>query len=117
MYFRLTEGNEGMLKQLCTNLLQNSNGHCPEQSKTVLIVEQEESTITLSVVGDGPGVPENTLGKLFIPFDKLESERNSVGNGLGLALLKAIAYHHSSLLSTTNNSTGLTVSIQFEVAW
>jgi signal transduction histidine kinase len=112
----LIEGDEGMLKQLCANLLQNSIDHCPEHSKILLTVEQEERTITLSVVDDGPGVPENALGKLFVPFYRLESERNSVGNGLGLALVKAIADHHSSLLTSTNNSPGLTVSIQFEVA-
>ncbi|WP_299891815.1 HAMP domain-containing sensor histidine kinase [uncultured Ruegeria sp.] len=112
----LIEGDEGMLKQLCANLLQNSIDHCPEHSKVLLTVEQEESTVTLSVVDNGPGVPENTLGKLFVPFYKLESERNSVGNGLGLALVKAIADHHSSLLTATNNSPGLAVSVQFDAA-
>lgn len=112
----LIEGDEGMLKQLCANLLQNSIDHCPEHSKVLLTVEQEESTVTLSVVDNGPGVPENTLGKLFVPFYKLESERNSVGNGLGLALVKAIADHHSSLLTATNKSPGLAVSVQFDAA-
>ncbi|WP_217353873.1 sensor histidine kinase [Ruegeria arenilitoris] len=112
----LIEGDEGMLKQLCANLLQNSIDHCPENSRILLTVEQEESTITLSVIDNGPGVPENSLSKLFVPFYKLDTERNSIGNGLGLALVKAIADHHSALLAATNNSPGFTVSIQFEVA-
>ncbi|WP_170416266.1 HAMP domain-containing sensor histidine kinase [Ruegeria atlantica] len=112
----LIEGDEGMLKQLCANLLQNSIDHCPKHSRVRLLIEQEDGIVTLSVLDDGPGVPENTLGKLFVPFYKLESERNSVGNGLGLALVKAIADHHSALIAAKNNSPGLTVSVRFNVA-
>ncbi|WP_377191095.1 sensor histidine kinase [Ruegeria meonggei] len=112
----LIEGDEGMLKQLCANLLQNSIDHCPRDSRVCLLIAKEDNTFTLSVVDDGPGVPENTLGKLFVPFYKLESERNTVGNGLGLALVKVIADHHSALLTATNSLPGLTVSVRFEVA-
>ncbi len=48
------------------------------------------------VEDDGPGIPENEKTRVFEPFVRLESSRNSEtgGTGLGLTLVKAIAQGH-----------------------
>ncbi len=40
--------------------------------------------------GNGPGIPENELPKIFLPFFTTKSE----GTGLGLAVVQKVALQH-----------------------
>lgn len=47
------------------------------------------------------------------PFVRLENERNSPGNGLGLNLVKAVAGIHNAKLELGDAGPGLKASITF----
>lgn len=55
--------------------------------------------IVISVIDNGPGIPESHLEKLLRPFERLDTARtNAGGSGLGLAIAERIArLHHGSL--------------------
>ena len=53
------------------------------------------------VEDEGPGIPEDDQQRVFEPFVRLETSRNSAtgGTGLGLTLVKAIAEGHGGGVS------------------
>jgi len=53
----------------------------------------EDGHVVFSVTDDGPGIPLEEQGSLFIRFSRLKSARNSAvpGTGLGLAVSRAVA--------------------------
>jgi two-component system sensor histidine kinase KdpD len=71
------------------NLLDNALRHSPPESPVVLRVQPgvgPDPELVLSVLDQGPGVPEGERAGIFEPFIK---GRTSAGAGLGLAIAKA----------------------------
>ena len=49
-------------------------------------------TVRLTVRDTGPGIPEDQIGRLFAPFERLSAETSGVeGTGLGLAIARGLA--------------------------
>jgi hypothetical protein len=48
-------------------------------------------------------------------FYRLESSRNSPGNGLGLSLVAAVANLHGAHIEMKDNSPGLRIELQFPI--
>jgi signal transduction histidine kinase len=69
------------------------------------------------VVGDnGPGIPAAEHENVLRRFYRLEKSRTTPGNGLGLALVKAIADLHDARIELADNTPGLRVEIHFPKA-
>ena len=53
-------------------------------------------TCRVDVEDDGPGIPENEWSRVFTPFARLDDSRtrSSGGYGLGLSIVRRIAYWH-----------------------
>jgi len=91
-----TEADPGMIKQVLINLLSNAvkysakNGH-PE----IEIGARDEETRTVYYVKDnGVGFDMAYVGKLFGVFQRLHSQEEFEGTGVGLALVKRIIDKH-----------------------
>ncbi len=58
----------------------------------------------LTVEDDGPGIPEDAIGRMMEPFTRLDPSRNTGtgGAGLGLTLARAIADQHGGSLNLAN---------------
>jgi signal transduction histidine kinase len=67
----------------------------------------------LIVEDDGSGIPANELETFLKPFERLDVARTKPGNGLGLALVAAIAKQHEADLKLENASPGLRVIVSF----
>lgn len=67
--------------------------------------------IVLSVSDDGPGIPPDERGRVLDRFYRLEKSRTSVGSGLGLSLVKAIAELHGAKVELVDNLPGLRVTV------
>ena len=50
---------------------------------------------------------------MFERFVRLENERNSPGNGLGLSLVKAVVRLHGARMTLEDNNPGLKVKLHF----
>jgi Signal transduction histidine kinase len=69
----------------------------------------------VSVRDYGPGVPEESLSRIFDAFYRVETDRarDSGGVGLGLAIAKRAVELHHGAISAANAHPGLRVTLQF----
>jgi len=80
------------LKQVLTNLVVNAiKYNRPEGEVTIAVESASEESIRISVSDTGMGIPEDALGRLFVPFERLDAALSDVeGTGLGLALSRTL---------------------------
>ncbi|MFB6248340.1 MAG: GAF domain-containing sensor histidine kinase [Salinibacter sp.] len=84
--------NEGALRRIVENLLENAIKFTPEGGTIALRVEEDEGRAVLKVEDTGVGISEEALPHIFDAF-KQESEgltREYEGSGLGLANVKEL---------------------------
>jgi signal transduction histidine kinase/DNA-binding NarL/FixJ family response regulator len=76
------------LRQVLINLLSNAiKYNYPSGNVTVTVGQQPGDRIRISVADTGRGIPQDQLGKLFEPFERLDAAQAGVeGTGLGLTL-------------------------------
>ena len=86
-------GHEARLRQLVQNLVDNALKFSRGQGEiTVRLSSAEKGRgVLLEVLDEGPGIAEKDIPHLFDRFYRADSARTTPGNGLGLALVKAIA--------------------------
>jgi signal transduction histidine kinase len=108
-------GDEVMLAQLVTNLVQNAIRYNVPGGE-VLIELSEETGL---VIGNtGPHVPQDRADELFEPFRRLNPDRTGSGEGagLGLSIVAAIARAHGGTVTLRPNPDGgLTVGVNLPV--
>ncbi len=104
-------GNPDDLHRVVTNLVDNAVRHTPPG--TVITVEigtsEGNSTATLSVGDDGPGIPDGVRSQIFDRFVRNAGpgDRASTnGSGLGLAIVQAIAIEHDGTASVGDSEQG-----------
>jgi signal transduction histidine kinase len=104
-------GDEVMLAQLVTNLVQNAvRYNVPGGTVTITLSPSARLTVT----NTGPPVPPERAGELFEPFRRLDADRTagSASAGLGLSIVAAIARSHGGTAGLTPNPDGgLTVRV------
>ena len=99
----LYDGNEGLLAQVWTNLLDNAVKFSPEGGVISVTAREEEKRVLVSVGDQGPGVAEENLAHIFDKFYQADTSHKAEGNGLGLALVREIAQVHGGNVSVRND--------------
>ncbi|MEZ5920150.1 MAG: HAMP domain-containing sensor histidine kinase [Parvularculaceae bacterium] len=107
-------GDRRLLTQMIVNLIENAIRHTPQGvSIEVRIERQPNNSETLIVEDNGPGVAPGDRDNIFERFYRAEKSRTTPGSGLGMALVKAIADHHSAKISLNDAAPGLVVTVNF----
>jgi two-component system OmpR family sensor kinase len=91
------EGDRDRLKQVLLNVVANALEHAPDGSEVRLALKCEGKLAELSVVDEGPGIPEEELSRIFERFYRRDPSRNrnkGSGAGLGLSIAYWITRHH-----------------------
>ncbi len=107
------QGDQKLLAQLLSNLVENVLVHTPPSTRATLDVTASTAVTRLSVSDNGPGVPESETENILRRFYQLDQSRHSGGNGLGLSLVNAIAKLHKAELRVENLHPGLSVTVLF----
>jgi signal transduction histidine kinase len=107
------KGDRDLLASAVASLIDNAIKYAGAGSKVELSAESgpEDSLAIVTVRDNGPGVPDDELSKLTERFYRMDRSRHQPGNGLGLAIVSAIASLHSGKLVLANASPGLRASI------
>jgi len=112
-------GSRALVSQAVANLFDNALKYAEGGTRIRIDVRRgSDGKIRLSVLDDGPGVPEEERPKILRRFFRLEASRSSRGSGLGLSLVTAIARAHGAELllseaSSIEGRKGLKVTIAF----
>jgi PAS domain S-box-containing protein len=90
---RYVRADNGRLKQILLNLVSNGIKYGGRGVAVTLSCEDvADSRVRIRVTDSGPGIPADKVARLFVPFDRLGSERAGIeGTGLGLALSRSLA--------------------------
>jgi two-component system, NtrC family, sensor kinase len=92
----MVNGNAGELTQVVLNLAKNAAEAIGERGGRVrLSTRAEEDRVHVIVEDDGPGIPPETLARLFTPFFTTKEQ----GTGIGLHISRGIARAHGGELS------------------
>jgi signal transduction histidine kinase len=111
-----TTGDPDLLERLAANIISNAirhnipGGHIKAETRT------EPGRAVLAVANTGPLIPAGELTRLFLPFQRLNSNAATSrdGFGLGLPIVQAIAdAHGATLTARPRPSGGLEVDIGF----
>ena len=93
-------GHRGRMQQMVGNLLDNAMKFTPEGG--TVVVRLSADPVAMEVENSGPGIAPEDLPHVFKRFWRADSSRSLQGNGLGLALVKAIAESYGGTVSCTS---------------
>jgi two-component system, OmpR family, osmolarity sensor histidine kinase EnvZ len=92
-------------KRCLDNLINNAFFY--SKGKVILEASLLEESFTLSIIDNGPGIPEGQKSKLLEPFERVDEARgNKGGSGLGLTIADRIIKAHEGKLELINRTEG-----------
>jgi signal transduction histidine kinase len=101
-------GNRHLLAQALANLLDNAIKYTPAGGRVTL---SGFPGPVITVADSGPGIPAAERERVLERFVRLDGDRSTPGNGLGLSLVSAVAKLHGATLRLEDNHPGLRVSL------
>lgn len=105
------QADEKLIGQVLINLLKNA-AEAMENSPSARIditFRQEEEHTYLEVADNGPGISDDIINEIFVPFFTTKKQ----GNGIGLSLSKQIMKAHKGDITVLTNSEGTVFSLKF----
>lgn len=94
---RMIPANAGELNQVWTNLLDNAIDAVKDDGEVRLEVRGDETHLTVDIVDNGHGIPEDARARIFEPF--FTTKHVGEGTGLGLDIAMRIVKTHRGSLS------------------
>lgn len=107
------------VEQILNNLISNAANFSNPGSRVYVELSSSETEVVISVRDEGPGIPEQELGKLFQPFGRISVKSTAGENstGLGLAIVKKIVNgHNGNVWVESKLGEGSTFFISFPVS-
>jgi two-component system sensor histidine kinase TctE len=83
-------GNGLLLEHVVLNVIENALKYTRRNGTVRLSVSRSDQDTCLTVSDDGPGIPQEELGRIFEPFRRGSLPGQTEGSGLGLALARLI---------------------------
>lgn len=88
----------GDLNQVWTNIIDNAiqamNG---KGTLTIRTMRESDTMVRVEICDDGPGIPEDIIGRIFTPFFTTKPFGEGTGLGLDLAWRIVVEKHHGNL--------------------
>ena len=90
------DGDPERVHQVVANLLENAVRHSPAGGAVEVRAHRTANGVTIEVIDEGPGIPEQEVNRVFERFYRADSARatSDGGAGLGLAIARWIVDLH-----------------------
>ena len=111
----IKKGNSVLLERAFENIIRNGLRFTPENSIVEVSLEKIDNKAIIKISDQGPGVPEDKIGKIFDPFYCIKADRNPQQGGIGLGLciaLKAVQIHNGTIKMSNKTQGGLLATIE-----
>jgi signal transduction histidine kinase len=110
----LVSANAGELNQVWTNLVDNAIDAVQEGGKIRIEARSDEAHVTVNIIDDGHGIPEELRSRVFEPF--FTTKRVGDGTGLGLDIAMRIVKTHRGSLAIASTWGQTTAQVQLPVS-
>jgi len=90
------EGFGGELNQVWANLIDNAIDAAPESGHVDVSAANDNGSVVVRVVDDGPGVPDTLRAQIFDPF--FTTKPQGQGTGLGLDIAQRLVREHGGVI-------------------
>lgn len=109
-YFGYPQG----LRSCFANLIENAIFY---GEKAEIYIDESDRAITISIIDNGPGIPEEDLKKVLIPYYRVDASRNlnTGGSGLGLSIAHKAIQAHMGELDIQNREDKLGLSLRVKL--
>jgi len=105
----------GALEQVVDNYIDNALSIVPTKSKITVKISADSEFTKVSIIDEGPGIPEADIAKAFNRFWRARSDTH--GSGLGLAIVDRLATASGGRAELVNLSpNGLSADAYFPTA-
>ena len=95
--------DEARLRHVFMNLLTNASKHTPAGGFITLSAAPEGGAfIRFAVRDQGPGIPAESIGRVFERFYRAPNQDKRTGAGLGLAIAREIVVAHGGSIACTS---------------
>jgi PAS domain S-box-containing protein len=101
------EGDETLLRQVITNLIQNSVEAIRESGELSLSTGRRGSSVHIGIADTGHGISDEIRSKIFMPFYTTKEK----GTGLGLAIVHKIVISHGGSISFNSSADGTAFNV------
>jgi signal transduction histidine kinase len=113
----LVNANESQIRRALCNLLDNAIKFTPEEGEIQVGVCHKDAKAELWVQDTGIGIPVEDLPYIFSRFHRGRNAAAFPGNGLGLAIIKAVAESHKGMVNVESKpNSGTRFSLQLPLA-
>jgi len=99
-------GDDGLLRRMVLNLLQNAVAHTRSGGAVTVDVVPDDHRVSVRVRDEGEGIAEADRGRIFDRFVQLDAARRHAGAGLGLPIARWIAEVHGGSLELEESGRG-----------
>ena len=99
-------GNELLMRHVWDNLISNAIKFTPEGSTVKIQLTKKLTKIVFTVEDQGPGIPEESIRRVFDKFYQADSAHKQEGSGLGLALVEKILTLEKGSVKAENREVG-----------
>jgi two-component system, OmpR family, sensor kinase len=115
----IVAGNAELLRRAIENVVRNAVRFTEPGTTVDVELERRNGAAQVRVRDHGPGVPSESLARIFEPFYRVEDDRARTrgGTGIGLAITeRAIAVHGGSVTAQNAAGGGLEITIVLPAA-
>ncbi|WP_342305516.1 ATP-binding protein [Methanolobus sp. ZRKC5] len=97
----LVNADKIRFKQILFNLASNAVKFTSDGGSVLLKAHKRDDIMKFSVIDTGIGISSDDVGRLFLPFQQIDStiSREYDGTGLGLSLVKKFVEMHGGMVS------------------
>ena len=93
------EANEELLMEVWINLLDNAIKFSPEGGTLSLALTESEHSLCVAIGNEGITIPKEKQERIFQKFYQADESHATMGNGIGLAIVKRIVDLHKGQIS------------------
>ena len=107
------------IRQILVNLITNAHEYSPEGASIQVVAQAVGAEVEIAVSDNGPGIPEDQLGRIFERFTRGDAglTQRVGGTGLGLAISKSLVeLHGGSIGAESSVGQGSTFSVRLPIA-
>lgn len=108
--------NEELMKQVWINLLDNAIKFSPQTGEISINISESAEFISVDITNYGEEISPDKLDKIWTKFYQADESHSGKGNGIGLAIVKAIVQLHKGhvAVQSDNSRTCFTVKLPKE---